>query len=179
MVIINGEGFDLAGKTLTEYLAGTNYDPKRIALERNGEIVPKGQYGETVLADGVHVGIEDVLFFQIRKSVGKDFIIGATAKTTEQAKAEENAGADYLGVGAVFPSPTKENAVRITPERLKESCSSVSLPTVAIGGIGLDNIGELKGGGMNGVAVVSAIFGAEDIQETVRRLKEKAKAVII
>lgn len=129
-------------------------------------------------ADGVHVGIEDIPVSKIRKKVGKDFIIGATAKTVEQAKAAEKAGADYLGVGAVFPSPTKKNAIRITTEQLKEICSSISIPAVAIGGISLENVLEIKGGGMDGIAVVSAIFAADDIQKTTAELKEKAKAVV-
>lgn len=128
-------------------------------------------------ADGVHVGIEDSPVAEIRKAVGKDFIIGATAKTVEQAQNAEAAGADYLGVGAVFTSPTKKNAIRITTEQLKEICSSVSIPAVAIGGINLENVNEIKGGGMCGIAVVSAIFAAHDIQKAAAELKEKAKAV--
>lgn len=129
-------------------------------------------------ADGVHVGIEDVPVAQIRQKSGKDFIIGATAKTVEQAQAAEKAGADYLGVGAVFPSPTKKNAIRITNEQLREICSSVAIPAVAIGGITLDNVCELEGGGMDGIAVVSAIFAAEDIEITTRELKRKVKTVV-
>lgn len=129
-------------------------------------------------ADGVHVGIEDAPVAEIRGRVHDDFIIGATAKTIEQAKMAEEAGADYLGVGAVFPSPTKKNAIRITADQLKEICSSVSIPAVAIGGISLDNVTEISGGGMVGIAVVSAIFAAEDIQEAAKNLKEKADAVI-
>ena len=126
-------------------------------------------------ADGVHVGIEDAPVAEIRKKAGKDFIIGATAKTIEQAKAAEAAGADYLGVGAVFPSPTKQNAIRITTEQLKEICTSVNIPAVAIGGIGLQNMDGIKGGGMKGVAVVSAVFAAEDIRAAAEQLKNKAK----
>lgn len=129
-------------------------------------------------ADGVHVGIEDTPVGEIRKRAGQNFIIGATAKTVKQAKDAEEAGADYIGVGAVFPSPTKKNAIRITKEQLKEICSSVSVPAVAIGGIGLCNMDELSGGGMAGIAVVSAIFAAEDIQKTAALLKEKVKALI-
>lgn len=124
-------------------------------------------------ADGVHVGIEDAPVEEIRRKVGKDFIIGATAKTVEQAIAAQKAGADYLGVGAVFPSSTKKNAVRITKEQLKEITSSISIPTVAIGGITLENMEELSGGGMDGIAVVSAIFAAEDIRNTTEKLKRK------
>ena len=128
-------------------------------------------------ADGVHVGIEDTPVAELRQKVGKDFIIGATAKTVEQAQSAEKAGADYLGVGAVFPSPTKKNAIRITAEKLKEICSSVSVPAVAIGGISLDNVSEIKGCGMSGIAVVSAIFASDDIQKAASELKEKAKEV--
>ena len=129
-------------------------------------------------ADGVHVGIEDAPVSKIRKRAGDDFIIGATAKTTEQAKAAEAAGEDYLGVGAVFPSPTKKNAIRITPQDLREICGSVAIPAVAIGGITEDNVSQIKGGGMAGVAVVSAIFAAQDIQKAAAELKTKVKAVV-
>lgn len=128
-------------------------------------------------ADGVHVGIEDAPVAEIRKMTGENFIIGATAKTVEQARNAEISGADYIGVGAVFPSPTKKNAIRITTEELKEICSSVSIPAVAIGGIGLENADKLRGGGMSGIAVVSALFSAEDIKKTAAELKEKAYAV--
>ena len=129
-------------------------------------------------ADGVHVGIEDQPVAEIRRRAGKDFIIGATAKTMEQAKAAEKAGADYLGVGAVFPSPTKQNAIRITREQLKEICTSVSIPAVAIGGISSSNMSELKGGEMSGIAVVSAIFAAEDIAAETSGLKEQVRALV-
>ena len=128
-------------------------------------------------ADGVHVGLEDAPVSEIRKIVPKDFIIGATCKTVEQAKTEEKSGADYMGVGAVFPSSTKENALRITTEQLKEICSSVSIPAVAIGGITTENVREIKGGGIAGIAVVSAIFSAHNIQKATQELKEKARGV--
>lgn len=126
-------------------------------------------------ADGVHLGIEDAPVAEIRRKAGDSFIIGATAKTVEQAQAAQAAGADYLGVGAVFPSPTKQNAIRITTAQLKTICESVNIPAAAIGGIGLQNMSELEGGGMKGVAVVSAIFGAEDIRSAAEKLKEKAQ----
>ena len=132
---------------------------------------------DNVDADGVHVGIEDASVSEIRRRAGDDFILGATAKTTEQAKAAEAAGADYLGVGAVFPSPTKKNAIRITPQDLREICGSVAIPAVAIGGITGDNVSEIKGGGMAGVAVVSAIFAAQDIQKAAAELKRKVHAM--
>ena len=129
-------------------------------------------------ADGVHVGIEDVPVAEIRKRVSADFIIGATCKTVEQAKIAETAGADYMGVGAVFPSPTKTNAVRITNAQLREIVSSVAIPAVAIGGISYDNVCQLKGSSVSGVAVVSAIFGAKDIEKATTLLKERVKVVV-
>ena len=129
-------------------------------------------------ADGVHVGITDAPVAEIRKLTGKDFIIGATAKTVEQAREAEKNGADYLGVGAVFPSSTKKTAIRITREELEGICSSVKIPAVAIGGITDENISEIKGGGMSGIAVVSAIFGAENIEKATAKLKEKAREAV-
>ena len=129
-------------------------------------------------ADGVHVGIEDAPVAEIRKRVFADFIIGATCKTVEQARIAEAAGADYMGVGAVFPSPTKTNAVRITNEQLREIIASVSIPAVAIGGISYDNVCEIRGSSVSGVAVVSAIFGAEDIEKATALLKERVKTVV-
>lgn len=129
-------------------------------------------------ADGVHVGIEDAPVEEIRAHVPKDFIIGATCKTVQQAKAAEAAGADYMGVGAVFPSPTKTNAIRITNEELRAIVSAVSIPAVAIGGINGENILAIRGSGVSGAAVVSAIFGAADIEAAAAQLKEQAKAVV-
>ena len=129
-------------------------------------------------ADGVHVGIEDAPVAEIRKQAGKDFIIGATAKTIQQAQLAEAAGADYLGVGAVFPSPTKKNAIRITNEQLNEICASVSIPAVAIGGITRDNVAQLKSSRIDGVAVVSAIFAAEDVKTAAEQLKQEVLSVV-
>ena len=125
-------------------------------------------------ADGVHVGIEDTAVSEIRKHVGNDFIIGATAKTVEQAQKAQADGADYLGVGAVFPSPTKKNAIRITPEILTEICRSVEIPVVAIGGINLENVHLIKDCGQSGIAVVSALFAQSDILHSAERLRTKS-----
>ena len=95
----------------------------------------------------------------------------------EQARAAQAAGADYLGVGAVFPSPTKQNAIRITAGQLREICGSVSIPAVAIGGITAENAPSLKGCGMAGIAVVSAIFGAADIEKAAAELRTLADAI--
>ena len=129
-------------------------------------------------ADGVHVGIEDQPVAEIRRQAGKGFLIGATAKTVEQARAAQAAGADYLGVGAVFPSPTKKNAIRITTGQLREICSSVSIPCVAIGGISRENLPALAGGGMDGFALVSAIFSQPDIEAACRELRALAERTV-
>ena len=129
-------------------------------------------------ADGVHVGIEDAPVAEIRKLAGDDFIIGATAKTIAQAQTAQAAGADYLGIGAVFPSPTKQNAIRITAAQFREIRASVTLPAVAIGGITLENLRELEGIGADGFALVSAVFAQEDITSACRALDERIRKVL-
>lgn len=126
-------------------------------------------------ADGVHVGQNDMDAGLARKLLGPDRILGVTAKTPEQAKKAQAQGADYLGSGAVFGTSTKADARPMTMEMLRDICRSVSIPVVAIGGICLDNIDRLAGSGVAGAAIVSGIFGAEDIQETARKLLEHAK----
>lgn len=123
-------------------------------------------------AAGVHVGQEDLGAGEARRLLGPDKIIGVTVKTVEQAERAEAAGADYLGCGAVFGSSTKQDAKPMDISCLKEITSSVSIPVVAIGGITAENASRLAGTGIAGVAVVSAIFGAGDIKEAVRSLKE-------
>ena len=113
-------------------------------------------------ADGVHVGQSDIKGRDIRAMIGPDKILGISAGTVEEAVAAEKAGADYIGVGAIFTTSTKKNARNMTMEQLKEIVSSVSIPVVAIGGISAENILQLCGSGVDGVAVVSAIFAAED-----------------
>lgn len=129
-------------------------------------------------ADGVHVGIEDAPVKEIRRVAGEKFIIGATAKTVEQARLAEASGADYLGVGAVFPSPTKKNAVRITPQLLSQICSSVSIPAVAIGGITAENMSIINGCGHVGVAVVSSLFATDHIRTAAEQLKEAVEKTL-
>ena len=129
-------------------------------------------------ADGVHVGAEDRPVAEIRREAGGSLIIGATAKTVAQAVRAEADGADYLGVGAVFPSPTKKNAIRITTAELRDICSSVSIPAVAIGGIDEANMASLAGGGMAGFALVSAIFSKDDITAACRDLRALAEKTV-
>ena len=113
-------------------------------------------------ADGVHVGQSDIKGRDIRSIIGPDKILGISAGTVEEAVAAEKAGADYIGVGSIFATSTKKNARSMTMERLKEIVASVSIPVVAIGGISADNILQLRNSGIDGVAVVSAIFAADD-----------------
>ena len=129
-------------------------------------------------ADGVHVGLSDMPVKKIREKFGKELIVGATAKTVEQAKSAEEQGADYIGVGAVFPSPTKKDAIRITAEQLREITASVNIPAAAIGGITAQNAVSLKGCGIKGIAVVSAIFGAENIEKAADELKKTALDIV-
>ena len=123
-------------------------------------------------AEGVHVGQNDMNAGEVRRLLGPDRILGVTAKTVEQARRAQDAGADYLGSGAVFGTSTKADAIPMSLERLREICACVRIPVVAIGGICLENIGRLSGSGVAGAAIVSGIFGAEDIEGTTRRLAE-------
>ncbi|MDE6426676.1 MAG: bifunctional hydroxymethylpyrimidine kinase/phosphomethylpyrimidine kinase [Ruminococcus sp.] len=128
-------------------------------------------------ADGVHVGLEDDSVKEIRANTDYGFIIGATAKTIEQAQKAQADGADYIGVGAVFPSPTKKNAVRITTDELRKICGSVNIPAVAIGGITKENLWKLRGCRNRGIAVVSAVFGADNPYTATKELAETWKKV--
>lgn len=128
-------------------------------------------------ADGVHVGAEDMPVAEIRRLAGPGFIVGATAKTVRQAQAAQADGADYIGVGAVFPSPTKPNAVGITKGELADICASVSIPVVAIGGITQENLPQLAGSGAVGAAVVSAIFGAQDVRAAAQALDRLTRTI--
>ncbi len=113
-------------------------------------------------ADGVHVGQDDMAASDVRARVGENMIIGVSAHTVEEALEAVKNGADYLGLGAVFSTSTKTDAGAMSHETLKEICDAVNIPTVAIGGISRNNLMQLAGSGVDGIAVVSAIFGAED-----------------
>lgn len=130
-------------------------------------------------ADGVHVGQEDMDAREVRSMIGPDMILGVTAKTVAQARAAGEAGADYLGSGAVFGSATKQNALPMTLDTLKAICASVDVPVAAIGGINRDNLGQLAGTGIRGVAVVSGIFAARDIETECMLLRALAEAVVL
>ena len=122
-------------------------------------------------ADGVHVGQSDMEAGDVRKKLGPDKIIGVSAQTVEQAILAEKHGADYLGVGAVFPTGSKDDAEDVPLETLKAICEAVSIPVIAIGGITKDNVKELAGSGICGIAVISAIFASKDIEAATKELK--------
>lgn len=129
-------------------------------------------------ADGVHVGQSDIMGRDIRAMIGENKILGISAGTVEEAVAAQRAGADYIGVGAVFGTSTKKNARNMTVEKLKEIRSAVSIPVVAIGGINAGNLRELRGSGMDGIAVVSAIFAAENPGKATAQLLTLAKETL-
>lgn len=129
-------------------------------------------------ADGIHVGQSDMAAGDVRKKLGDDKIIGVSAQTVEQALLAEKAGADYLGVGAVFPTSSKDDANEVTYETLKAICSAVSIPVVAIGGITQENIHQLAGSGICGAAVISAIYAKPDIKKAAAELKKAVRETI-
>lgn len=129
-------------------------------------------------ASGVHVGQSDMAASDVRRRIGQNKILGVTAKTIEQARAALDAGADYLGSGAIFGSQTKKDAKSMTEEVLRSIAASVEIPVVAIGGIDADNILKLKGLGLAGVAIVSGIFAQPDIEAASGRLKALCEEII-
>ena len=129
-------------------------------------------------ADGVHVGQEDMEAAAVRKRVGDGMIVGVSAHNVAEAMRAEACGADYLGVGAVFGSATKTNVCDMTVETLRAIRDAVKIPVVAIGGINEKNIGRLHGSGVDGVAVVSAIFAAEDPGAAAARLRKLSEEMV-
>ena len=129
-------------------------------------------------ADGVHVGQDDLTVEQVRRLAGDRLIVGVSAHTVEQALAAQAGGADYLGVGAVFATATKSDAHVLPRETLAEICRAVDIPVVAIGGIGEDNLLQLAGTGVDGAALVSAIFSAPDIEGQCRKLRALSERMV-
>ncbi len=129
-------------------------------------------------ADGVHVGQHDLDAARVRTLIGPDKILGVSAQTVEQARKAEADGADYLGVGAVFPTDTKQDADAVSYEMLREICHAVKIPVVAIGGIHLENLLTLRGSGIAGVALVSAIFASAKIEVDCKALRAAAEEAV-
>ena len=129
-------------------------------------------------ADGIHVGQMDMEAGNVRAIVGEDMMIGVSVRTVEQAVKAEKSGADYLGVGAVFNTTTKLDAHEVSYETLKAICQTVNIPVVAIGGINKENILKLSGSGADGVALVSAIFAAKNIEEECKELRKLSEEMV-
>ena len=129
-------------------------------------------------ADGVHVGQSDMEAGDVRAKLGSDKIIGVSAQTVEQAVLAEKQGADYLGVGAVFPTGSKDDADDVSYETLKAICEAVSIPVIAIGGITQENVKELAGSGICGIAVISAIYAQQDIRKASEDLKKETQRMV-
>lgn len=129
-------------------------------------------------ADGVHVGQSDMEAGMVREKLGPDKIIGVSAQTVEQAILAEQKGADYLGVGAVFPTGSKDDAVEVSHDTLKAICEAVHIPVIAIGGISTGNVMELSGSGICGIAVISAIFAKPDIETAARELRKQTEKML-
>ena len=128
--------------------------------------------------DGVHVGQSDMEAGDVRVKLGPDKIIGVSAQTVEQAVLAEKHGADYLGVGAVFPTGSKDDADDVSYETLKAICEAVSIPVIAIGGITQENVKELAGSGICGIAVISAIYAQQDIRKASEDLKKETQRMV-
>lgn len=129
-------------------------------------------------ADGVHVGQSDMEALDVRKIIGEDKILGVSAQTVEQAVTAEKHGADYLGVGAVFPTGSKDDAAEVSYDTLKAICAAVKIPVIAIGGITEENVTELSGSGICGIAVISALYAKEDIKSAARKLRKNTEAAV-
>ena len=129
-------------------------------------------------ADGIHVGQEDLTAGEVRRRVGENMILGVSVHTVEEACQAVRDGADYLGLGAVFPTSTKTDVEQMPNETLRAICDAVDVPIVAIGGINRGNILRLAGSGVDGVALVSAIFSAEDIEGTCRELRALSEKMV-
>ena len=129
-------------------------------------------------ADGIHVGQEDLAVGEVRRRVGENMILGVSVHTVEEARQAVRDGADYLGLGAVFPTSTKTDVEQMPNETLRAICDAVDVPIVAIGGINRGNILRLAGSGVDGVALVSAIFSAEDIEGTCRELRALSEKMV-
>ncbi len=129
-------------------------------------------------ADGVHVGQSDMKAQDVRAILGKDKIIGVSAQTVEQALLAQRQGADYLGVGAVFPTGSKADAVEVDHQVLQDICRAVDIPVIAIGGITEENVTTLAGSGICGIAVISAIFAKPDITAAAAGLRKKTEEML-
>ena len=131
-----------------------------------------------VNADGVHVGQQDMQAGKVREQIGAERILGVSAQTVEQALAAEAVGADYIGVGAVFTTASKDDAQSVSIDELRHICKAVRIPVVAIGGIEESNVSQLAGTGIVGISVISAIFAQTDLREAAWNLRRSIDQII-
>lgn len=136
------------------------------------------ELAKKVDADGIHVGQNDMAAQDVRAIIGPDKILGVSTQTVEEAILAQKMGADYLGVGAVFPTGSKDDCWVLSHDLCREICSAVTIPVVAIGGINLENISKLSGLGFSGISLISAIFGQNDIKSAAMKLKEEVSKII-
>lgn len=136
------------------------------------------ELAKKVDADGVHVGQNDMAAQDVRAIIGPDKILGVSTQTVEEALLAQKMGADYLGVGAVFPTGSKDDCWVLSHDLCREICSAVTIPVVAIGGINLGNISKLSGLGFSGISLISAIFGQNDIKSAAMKLKEEVSKIL-
>ena len=136
------------------------------------------ELAKKVDADGIHVGQNDMAAQDVRAIIGPDKILGVSTQTVEEALLAQKMGADYLGVGAVFPTGSKDDCWVLSHDLCREICSAVTIPIVAIGGINLGNISKLSGLGFSGISLISAIFGQSDIKAAAMKLKEEVSKIL-
>ena len=136
------------------------------------------ELAKKVDADGIHVGQNDMAAQDVRAIIGPDKILGVSTQTVEEAILAQKMGADYLGVGAVFPTGSKDDCWVLSHDLCREICSAVTIPVVAIGGINLGNISKLSGLGFSGISLISAIFGQNDIKSAAMKLKEEVSKIL-
>lgn len=136
------------------------------------------ELAKKVDADGIHVGQNDMAAQDVRAIIGPDKILGVSTQTVEEALLAQKMGADYLGVGAVFPTGSKDDCWVLSHDLCREICSAVTIPVVAIGGINLGNISKLSGLGFSGISLISAIFGQNDIKSAAMKLKKEVSKII-
>ena len=162
-----------------EEVLRTAWDIRRITEEYNVPLMIDDnlELALACRADGLHVGQDDMPAWKVREILGEDKIIGVSAQTVEQAIKAEKDGADYLGVGAVFPTSSKADAVEVEHATLRDICVAVQIPVVAIGGISAENVSQLAGTGIDGIAVISAIFAQDFPKLAAEELKKKVEAI--
>ncbi len=129
-------------------------------------------------ADGVHVGQNDMEAGDVRRKIGPSKILGVSAQTVEQALLAQERGADYLGVGAVFATGSKDDADDVSHDTLQEICEAVDIPVIAIGGITRENVEQLAGRGLAGIAAISAIFAQPDIEAAAADLRQRTASMV-